>query len=168
MLLHFLLAGLPIAVMWCLITGHVTLDSLFLGYIIGIACLGVLHRIGVRFGKIRSLDQVVAVAIYTVTILFTGFRSSLKVVKMVLSPKIQLKTGIIALDTGDLSESQLLTALSAHGINVTPGELVIDIADGGVLYIHCIDLAATQRVIHEEQAQRIQLLRRITGELENA
>ncbi|MFN8447388.1 MAG: hypothetical protein U0521_02005 [Anaerolineae bacterium] len=34
-----------------------------------------------------------------------------------------------------MSESQVLTALSAPGINTTPGELVIDIADGGVLYV---------------------------------
>jgi multicomponent Na+:H+ antiporter subunit E len=167
-MLQFLFAGLPIAVVWCLITGHVSLDSLLVGYVIGIISLAILRRLGVRFGKLHSLDQLFALLIYTGTILMTGFRSSLKIVKMVLAPKIELKTGIIALDTGDLSESQLLTALSAHGINSTPGELVIDIADGGVLYIHCIDLAATQRVVHEEQAQRIGLLRRITGERDNA
>lgn len=167
-MLQFLLGGLPIAVVWCLITGHVSLDSLFVGYLVGIFSLAILRRLGVRFGKLRSPDQLVALAIYTGTILWTGFRSSLKVAKMVLAPKIELKTGVIALDTGDLSESQLLSALSAHGINTTPGEVVIDLADGGVLYIHCIDLAATQRVIHEEQAQRMRLLRRITGERENA
>jgi len=166
-MLRFLLAGLPLAVVWCLITGHVSLDSLLVGYVIGIMSLLILRRLGVRFGKLRSLDQIVALFIYTGAILVTGFRSSLKIVKMVLAPKIELKTGIIALDTGDQSESQLLTALSAHGINTTPGEVVIDIADGGILYIHCIDLAATQRVVHEEQAQRLQLLRRITGEHEN-
>lgn len=167
-MLQFLLAGLPLAVVWCLFTGHVTLDSLFVGYVIGVISLLILRRLGIRFGKLHSLDQIVALFIYTGTILLTGFRSSLKVVKMVLAPNIELKTGIIALDTGDLSESQLLTALSAHGINSTPGELVIDIADGGVLYIHCIDLAATKRVVNEEQAKRTQLLRRITGERDDA
>ena len=166
-MIQFLVSALPIALAWGAITGRVTLDSLLLGYIIGVASLALLYKMGIRFGKLRSLDQPLAILIYTGTIIWNAFTSSMKVVKLVLSPKIELKTGIVALNSGDLSESQLLTGLSAHGINMTPGQMVIDIADGGVLYIHCLDLEASKPVIEPEQAQRLRLLRRIIGEREN-
>lgn len=163
-MIQYLLSALPIAIVWIAITGRVSLDSFALGYFLGLVTLAALRLLGIRFGKVRSADQLLAVLIYGGTILLNGFKSSLKVVKLVLSPKIKLETGIVALNTGDLSESQLLTALSAHGINTTPGQLVIDIADGGVLYIHCLDLEASRAVVEPEQARRIHLLRRILGE----
>lgn len=163
-MIQFLRSAVPIALIWCAITGRVTLDSLLLGYILALVTLISLHLLGIRFGKLRSWDQPVAVVVYIAGILVTAFQSSLKVAKLVLSPQIKLKTGVIALDTGDLSESQLLTALSAHGINTTPGEIVIDIIDGGVLYIHCLDLEASRAAIDNEQKQRLRLLRRILGE----
>jgi multisubunit Na+/H+ antiporter MnhE subunit len=163
-MIQFLLSALPIAVVWVLITGRVSLDSLALGYGIGLFALFALRLLGIRFDKPLTLDQPVALAQYAWGILWSGFRSSLKVVKLVLSPQIKLETGVIALQTGDLSEDQLLTALSAHAINTTPGELVIDIADGGVLYVHCIELEASRKVIEQEQVHRLKLLKRILGE----
>ena len=163
-MVQFLLSALPIALIWSAITGRVTLDSLALGYLLGLVTLTTLHVLGIRYGRLRSWDQPVAIVLYVVGILLSAFQSSVKVAKLVLSPKIKLATGIVALNTGDLSESQVLTALSAHGINTTPGELVIDIADGGVLYVHCLDMEASRPVIEHEQEQRLRLLRRILGE----
>jgi multisubunit Na+/H+ antiporter MnhE subunit len=85
------------------------------------------------------------------------------VVKLVLSPKIELKTGIIALQTGDKSADQKLAALSAHGLNMSPGQLVIDFEDGGTLYVHCLDLEASRPTLEAEQARRLHLLHRIIG-----
>lgn len=163
-MIQFLISALPIALIWSAITGRVTLDSLALGYLLGLVTLTTLHVLGIRYGRLRSWDQPLAVVIYVAGILVSALQSSVKVARVVLSPKIKLATGIVALNTGDLSEGQVLTALSAHGINTTPGELVIDIADGGVLYIHCLDLEASSPVIEHEQAQRLRLLQRILGE----
>jgi multisubunit Na+/H+ antiporter MnhE subunit len=163
-MIQFLLSALPVAVVWVLVTGRVSLDSLALGYGIGLVTLYALRLLGIRFDKPLTPDQPVALAQYVGGILWSGFRSSLKVVKLVLSPQIKLETGVIALNSGDLSEEQLLTALSAHSINTTPGEIVIDIADGGVLYIHCLNLEASRKVVEQEQAHRLRLFKRILGE----
>jgi multicomponent Na+:H+ antiporter subunit E len=163
-MMQLLLLALPIAGVWVTITGRVTLDSFALGWLLGVLTLLMLRRIGVRFDNELSLAQPVAILLYTGEILWNGLLSSFKVVKLVLSPRINLATGVIALQTGDLSETQLLTALSAHSINTTPGELVIDIADGGVLYVHCLELEASRKVIEQEQARRLALLRRILRE----
>lgn len=163
-MIQFFLSALPVSVVWVAITGRVTLDSLALGYVLGLLALFALRLMGIRFDTPLTPDQPVALVQYAWGILWNGFRSSLKVVKLVLSPQIKLATGVVALQTGDLSEDQLLTALSAHAINTTPGEMVIDIADGGVLYVHCLDFEASRKVIDQEQVARLTLLRRILGE----
>ena len=33
----------------------------------------------------------------------------------------------------------MATALSAHAVSLTPGELVVEIDDEGVMYTHCLD-----------------------------
>lgn len=163
-MIQFLLSAVPVAVVWVAVTGKTSLDSLGLGYIIGLFVIWLMERMDIRFTGVKSIDRIVALVTYVVTILWTSFVSSLHVARMVLRPKIELKTGVIRLNTGDLSESQMLTALSAHGINMTPGEMVIEIADGGDLYVHCIDLEESRPVIEQQQAKRLKLLRRIVGE----
>lgn len=163
-MIQFLLSAVPVAIVWVAITGKTSLDSLGLGYVIGLFVIWLMARMDIRFTGVKSFDRIVALATYVATILWTSLVSSLHVARLVLRPKIELKTGVVRLNTGDLSESQLLTALSAHGINMTPGEMVIEIADGGDLYIHCIDLEESRPVIEDQQAKRLKLLRRIVGE----
>lgn len=163
-MIQFLLSAIPIAIVWVAVTGKTSLDSFGLGYVIGLGVIWLMERMDIRFTGVKSLDRIVALLTYVVTILWTSFVSSLHVARMVLRPKIELKTGVIRLNTGDLSESQMLTALSAHGINMTPGEMVIEIADGGDLYVHCLDLEESRPVIEQQQAKRLKLLRRIVGE----
>ena len=155
--------SLLICLVWIGITGQVSLDGLFVGFIVGFLTLALLHRVGVSLPKTVKLGQPIAVLIYTARILWNGLISSFQVVRLVLSPKIELKTGIVALPTGDTSEQQQLAALSAHGINMTPGQLVIDFDDEGTLYIHCLDLDASRPTLESEQARRLRLLRRIMG-----
>lgn len=152
-----------ISLIWVAVTGEVSLEGLFVGFIVGVLTLALLHRVGVNLPKRISGRQPIALLIYTAGILWNGLISSFQVVRLVLSPKIELKTGIVALPTGDTSEGQQLAALSAHGINMTPGQLVIDFDDEGTLYIHCLDLEASRPTLESDQARRLQLLRRILG-----
>lgn len=167
MAIQILFLSLPISLIWMGVTGQVSFGSFLVGYVIGILTLLVLARIGVRFQKHIKPGQPLAVITYTGLILWNGLISSFQVVKLVLSPKIELKTGIVALPTGDHSADQQLAALSAHGINMTPGQLVIDFDDNGTLYVHCLDLEASRPTLEAEQARRLQLLRRIMGVNEN-
>ncbi len=155
--------SLLIGLVWVAVTGEVSLDGLFVGFIVGLLTLALLHRVGVDLPKRISAGQPIALLIYTAGILWNGLISSFQVVRMVLSPKIELKTGIVALPSGDKSEEQQLAALSAHGINMTPGQLVIDFDDEGTLYIHCLDLEASRPTLESDQARRLGLLRRILG-----
>jgi multicomponent Na+:H+ antiporter subunit E len=167
MLVRRLMLSLPIALIWMGVTGRVSPGSFLIGCLIGLLVLGVLSRIGVRVQHPMKPSQALAFLTYTGIVLWNGLISSLQVAKLVLSPKIELRTGILAFSTGDNSPEQLLAALSAHGINVTPGQLVIDFDDQGTLYIHCLDLEAARPTLEAEQTRRLHLLRRIIGVKEN-
>jgi len=157
------LFSLPIALIWVGVTGRLSPGSFLVGYLIGIASFLLLCKLGVRFQKSFRLQQPVALIQYAGLLLWSGLLASIQVVKLVLSPKIELRTGVVALPTGDHSANQQLAALSAHGINMSPGELVIDFDDNGVLYVHCLDLEAARPTLESDQARRLQLLRRMMG-----
>ncbi len=163
-MLQYIVLAAPVSVLWVLITGRVSPGSFLVGFVIGLAMMLALRRLGVRLGKGLTLDQIAAVLQYTTLLAWNALVSSFQVTRLVLSRRLDLHTGIVALRTGDTSERQKLAALSAHGINMTPGQLVIDFDDRGTLFVHCIDLEASQRTLEAQQDRRVRLLRRMVGE----
>ena len=81
------------------------------------------------------------------------------VARIVLDPKLPIQPGIVAIHSG--CKSELATALSAHAISITPGELVLGIDDKGVLYTHCLDATHAAQYATEAQALRRNLLSKI-------
>lgn len=56
-----------------------------------------------------------------------------------------------------------MAALSAHGITVAPGELVVDFEDSHIMLVHCLDAEEAAKSIFEAQARRLRLFERILG-----
>jgi multicomponent Na+:H+ antiporter subunit E len=79
------------------------------------------------------------------------FKSAYNVAKIVLNPKLPIRPGIIAINAG--CKSELATALSAHAITLTPGEMVIAMDENGTLYTHTLDVVRSQE--HSEHAQEL-------------
>jgi multicomponent Na+:H+ antiporter subunit E len=102
---------------------------------------------------IWAIIQYMAVLVYDI------FQGGLMVAKLALSPKLDIKPAIISIPSG--CETELAKALSAHAISISPGELVIEIDEDGVMYTHVLDV--TKSVEYREQAQRLrrELLRKI-------
>ncbi len=160
---HILVPALPISLLWVAVTGRVEWGSLLVGYIIGVITLSVLSVLGIRFNQRFTPRQVISLLRYSALLFWNALVSSVQVALMLLRPKIELKTGIIALQTGDHSADQYLAALSAHGLNMTPGELVIDFGDDGMLFVHCLNLETSRPHLEAEQVKRLRLLREIMG-----
>jgi multisubunit Na+/H+ antiporter MnhE subunit len=162
-MLFYMLLAVPMALIWVGITDRIMLDGVLVGY--GLS-LGVLVLLRPRRRKVnwrRLPDQLVALAIYIVELFRDIVLSGLDVARRVLSPDMRLKPGIIAVSTQDPLESSMIAALSADVITLTPGELVVELEDNRVLYVHCLDVEATTATIDAEQARRIQLFGRIIG-----
>jgi multicomponent Na+:H+ antiporter subunit E len=94
---------------------------------------------------ILALIQYLGILVYDI------IKGGIMVAKSVWSPNIKIDPAIIAIPSG--CDSELATALSAHAISVSPGELMVEIDEDGVMYTHVLD--ATHSSDYKEQAQHM-------------
>lgn len=85
----------------------------------------------------------------------------IQVAAIVLGPKSKLKSGIIAVDPD--CDHELGRALSAHAISLSPGELLVETGEDGVMYIHSLNVDQTLEVTRKEQKERQSLLKMMFG-----
>jgi multicomponent Na+:H+ antiporter subunit E len=162
MLITALLA-VPMAIIWMILTNSVTPASFSVGYILGVAVVMMLKLEHVAIDHRRLPDQIVALVIYVVTLCRDIWNSSIDVAKRVLNPNLPLNPGIITISTQDESASDLVAAFSAHGITITPGELVVDFDGSHAMYVHCLDVEASSQSGDAAQTKRLKLMHRIMG-----
>jgi multicomponent Na+:H+ antiporter subunit E len=89
------------------------------------------------------------------------FKSAYNVAKIVLDPRLPIRPGIIAIDAG--CKSELATALSAHAITLTPGEMVVAMDENGVLYTHTLDIDRSDEYAEQAQSLRRNLLSKLVS-----
>jgi len=108
----------------------------------------------------RVPNAVLSGVVYSLALLKDTIWSGFAVSKVVLTPSIDLKTGVIKVNCHVTNEVQL--ALLAHSITLTPGEMVIGLDPvAGVLSMHCLDVEESERTIRETVKKRSALLERI-------
>lgn len=153
---------MAIGLLWLVyvaLTGSAAPANLALGLVVA-ALAWHLTPVHPRAPRARSLPgAAVAVARYVVVVASDVIAGGLQVVRIVLSPRLRLRPGIIPIPSG--CRSELATALSAHAITLSPGEVVVEIAPDGTLYTHCLDVTRSARYVAEAQRLRRDLLSRI-------
>ena len=155
--------AIPMAFLWMIVSGAASLGSFVVGYGIGFAILLMIKVEHIQIEARRLPDQVKALAVYFVTLLRDIWNSSIGVAKIVLNPDMPINPGLIAVATQDEHESDFVAAFSAHGITITPGELVVDFDGSHTMYVHCIDIEASGLTLDDAQSKRLKLLKRIEG-----
>jgi multicomponent Na+:H+ antiporter subunit E len=158
-----LLFAAPMAVVWMIVTSSINSGSFLVGFVLSFAILLTLKMENIHINYQRLPDQIAAFFIYTVTLCRDIWNSSIDVAKRVLNPNMPLKSGIITVYTQDEDESDFTAAFSAHGITITPGELVVDFDGSHTMYVHCLDAEASSNNAASAQEKRLKLLRRIMG-----
>jgi multicomponent Na+:H+ antiporter subunit E len=88
-----------------------------------------------------------------------AIKSGLMAARLVLDPALPVKPGIIPIPSG--CDSELATALSAHAITLAPGEMVVEIGAGGVMYTHTLDVTQAAEYVEQAQQMRRDLLSKI-------
>jgi multicomponent Na+:H+ antiporter subunit E len=86
-------------------------------------------------------------------------KSGIQVGRIILNPRLPIDPGIVVIDAG--CQSELGTALSAHAMTLTPGELVVEMDDQGLLFVHCLDASKSAQYVAEAQDLRQDLLSKI-------
>ncbi|MDZ4768473.1 MAG: Na+/H+ antiporter subunit E [Chloroflexota bacterium] len=153
----------PMALVWMLLTSSLTFDSFIVGFLIGFAILYLMKTENTRIDVRRLPDQTLAFVVYMLTLIRDIWKSTIDVTRRVLDPDLPMNPGMITVPTQDASESDVTAAFSAHGITITPGELVVDFDGGHTMYVHCLDMDASAGSAHQAQTKRLALLRRIQG-----
>ncbi len=173
MLLTFVLA-VPMALLWMIFARQVSFEGFTVGYILGFAVVLVIRlntsfddsENSVKLSKIPS--QVFALVIYIAKLSLDVFLSGIDVAGKVLQPDMPIKPGTHTISTQDENNHDLVSALSAHSITITPGELVIDYSqdENGqtLMLVHALDReASSKEKLERDQSERLNLIRRILG-----
>ncbi|WP_243387683.1 Na+/H+ antiporter subunit E [Bacillus kexueae] len=125
-----------IAFIWMFLQNSYTASSFVVGYVLGLFIIFALRRF---FHRRFYLYNVIAVIKLLLIFIKELILSNLSVLKVIISPKLNMKPGIFSLET-TLEKDWEITLL-ANLITLTPGTLVIDVSDDNkTLFIHAMDL----------------------------
>lgn len=159
--------ALPLAIGWTIYTAQPTPGNFLLGYIFS---LSVLIATGIRGENIRLKStprQLYNLVAYTVYLATEVLSAGVKVSRVILMPSLPIDPGISTVNTQDATENELISAVSAHGITITPGELVVDFEethDEGVkMIVHSLNLDASGPRLEADQTKRLARIRGILG-----
>lgn len=99
-----------------------------------------------------AVATVVALIRYLGTLVEDLAVSGIQAARIVVSPTLPIRPGIITIPAETESDAGL--ALAAHSVTLTPGEIVVEIGDDNILYTHCLD--ATRGDEHIVAALKVQ------------
>ena len=157
--MYNLLLIVPLLLVYLELSSNFELSNLIVGLLIvtGILLLIRPRRRPMAWRRLPS--ACIALIKYVVILAYDLIISGIQVARIVLDPALPIKQGIVAIPSE--SESELGTALSAHAITLTPGELVIEMDEQGVLYTNCLDVTKSEKYVAEAQKMRMDLLEKI-------
>lgn len=157
--MYNLLLIVPLLLVYLELSSNFELSNVVVGLLIvsGILLLIRPRRRPMAWHRLPS--AIVALIIYVVILAYDLIMSGIQVARIVLDPALPIQQGIVAIPSE--CESELGSALSAHAITLTPGELVIETDEQGVMYTHCLDATKSEQYVAEAQKMRRDLLEKI-------
>jgi multicomponent Na+:H+ antiporter subunit E len=150
---------LPLLLVYLALTSDLSFSNLVLGVLIASSVSYLLHPQEREFNPKRLPAAVLAMIQYIAILAVDVGKNGLQVARIVLTPSLPIEPGIIAIPS--LCETEAGTALSAHAITVSPGELVVEISEDGTMYTHCLDATNSDAKATEAQRLRVNLLQKI-------
>lgn len=172
-MLKRLVLSVPLAISWIIFTGQLTPFQFGLGMIFSFAILVAIDMEGENINIHKLPTQSITLIAYILRLAIDIFWSGMDVARRVLHPNLPINPGTALVHTQDDSRNPLISAISAHGITITPGELVIDFEeteDGVFMLVHSLDIEQStmkmndkQSKLDSDQSKRLKLIKRILG-----
>lgn len=168
-------ASLVMAVIWVIFSRQFTPQAFAVGIILGAVSFWLVEvntgRTQPNFSvKPASFpSQVVAFVRYMAMLFWDIILSGVAVARLALARDVKsaLDTQFSEISTQDETNNELISALSAHAITITPGSLVVDYTeiDGQKhMLVHVLDAKNTSKdQLIADQAKRVASLKRILG-----
>jgi multicomponent Na+:H+ antiporter subunit E len=131
-----LLLNLILALTWAALQGELNVANLVIGFLVSAVLIFLFRRM--FFGSLYFRKVLLGL---TLTLVFIKelIKSNIAVLRVVLNPRLRVRSGVIAVPT-ELTNDVALTIL-ANMITLTPGTLTLDISpDRRYLYVHTLNL----------------------------
>jgi len=142
--------------LYLMLTSNLEPRNLAAGLLIAVG-LTALLRPGAYPLQPRQLPGMVwALARYGFMVARDVIAGGLQVARLTLDPQLPIHPAVIAIPSG--AETELATALSAHAITLSPGAMVIEIGEHGMMYTHTLDVNLPDEAYFVMQRQRRDLL----------
>ena len=158
-ILSKMLSASALSMIWMMTTGHFSLAGFMSGFVISLLLIIILNWRGIGARLHLTPDTLIALAIYGLLLCRDIFWSSIDVAWRIIQPVMPLKAGIVAVPT--FEENEAIVAMSAHGITITPGQIVVDFESDDLMYVHCLDTTLAAQTLITDQHRRLKYLRRI-------
>ena len=150
---------LPLTVLYIALTGNAEPLNWLLGLLLALAITALLRPNPAPIGWAHLPAAALAAGQFVLSLLADLLVSSLLVARLLLGRRLALRQGVFALPTG--SPAETVTVLSAQAITLTPGEMVVEIDEDGVMYTHSLDVVASAETEPPDQERRVRQLSRI-------
>ena len=167
MLLKRLILAIPLAIGWAIYTAQLSIGNVILGYIFSFI---VLIAVGVRgdtFHLTNLPRQIFYLTAYILLLSYDVLKSGLQVAQITLMPSLPIDPGMTRINTQDKTENPIISAISAHGITITPGELVVDFEEtpeeGILMVIHSLNITNSASNLDNAQSTRLQRIKGMLG-----
>jgi multicomponent Na+:H+ antiporter subunit E len=157
--MYYLRPVVLLTLVYLALTANLELLNVIAGFIIA-SLVALLIRPQPRKVIWRNFPQAaLAMVRYVLLLIYELVVSSIQVARIVLNPSLPIMPGIIAIRSK--CRSEMATALNAHAITLTPGELVVEMSEVGTMYTHCLDATQSEEVVEKAQTMRVELLEKI-------
>jgi multicomponent Na+:H+ antiporter subunit E len=146
--LQFFNLWLTLLLIWLIANGTLATNTVIAGVVVS----AIIALAFSTFARVYSVIRWSPVVIYNYFMYLGVFlieliKANLNVMRLVFSPRIDIKPGIVEIKTE--LKSPLGRLALANSITLTPGTLVVDIKDDS-LFIHWINIGATDPVAATE------------------
>jgi len=134
---------------WLILNHSVSAEYLVSGALIALVISLLICRECLVFNDLKLSPKAFLYTFYFLAVFFRELiKANIDMARMVLSPSLPIKPGIIKANTS--LKSKMARLILANSITLTPGTFTIDII-GDTLYIHCVhvDTADPEKYGHQ-------------------
>ena len=128
--------ALVIAALWIFLHGSATPGRFFVGLVMAALIIGLLRK---SCYEERTFLRLGSYARYLRSFAWELLAANLQVLKIVLSPRLSIRPGIISYRT--VCRTPLGVTMLANSITLTPGTLSVDVSeDHATIFVHTLDI----------------------------
>ncbi|MEM0899569.1 MAG: Na+/H+ antiporter subunit E [Pseudomonadota bacterium] len=140
--MKLLLINVLLALTWAFVSGSFSALNIMFGFLLGALALTVIREQVGSAGYFSRLLKAFSLAVLFIQELI---KSSVKVATLVMTPRLDLKPGIIAYPLKAKTPAEI--TLLANLVTLTPGTLSVDVSDDcETLFIHALDCSEPDEI----------------------